>query len=170
MTEAPVHSPPRLKLKGSEFYTHYASSLLLLIPTMVTSYSFATHHYVSSAVPGMRNICMWTLAVSVVLAWFQTRALRFRVIETSETPRENYRKVMEAIGKTDWRVSQHHVDSQIVAKVPGAASWGERVEVRFHGTCVYVNSICDPSKWFQLIAWGDNISHITYIRHAVKGI
>src|SRR5229473_5833717 len=106
MTEEPVHAPPRLKLKGSEFYTHYAASFLLLIPTIVTSYSFATHHYVSSAVPGMRNICMWTLAVSVVLAWFQTRALRFRVIETSESARENYRKVMEAIGRTDWRLSR----------------------------------------------------------------
>jgi hypothetical protein len=112
----------------------------------------------------------WTLAASAFLARYQTRALRFRVIETSERARENYGKVIEAIGRADWRLSQHRIDSQIVAKVPGAASWGERVEARFHGTYVYVNSICDPSKWFQLIAWGDNISHIAYIRQALKGV
>ena len=111
MTEALAHVPPRLKLKGSEFYTHYAVSLFLLIPTIATIYSLATHKYVSSAIPGMRTICLWTLGVSAFLAWFQTRALSFRVIETSEPAHENYRKVMEAIGRTDWRVSQHHVDS-----------------------------------------------------------
>jgi hypothetical protein len=145
MPEALGHSPPRLKLKGCEYFTRYASSFLLLVPTITLIYCLATHKYVSSAIPGMRTICLWTLALSAFLAWFQTRALRFRVIETSESARENYQKVMEAIGRTDWRLSQHRVDSQMVAKVPGAASWGERVEVRFHGTCVYVNSICDPT-------------------------
>jgi hypothetical protein len=169
MLEAPAHSSPRLKLKGFEFFTHYAMSFYLLTPTVASIYWNATHNYVSVNAAGIRVICMWTLAASAFLAWFQTRALRFRVIETSERARENYRKVIEAIGKTDWRLSQHRIDSQIVAKVPGAASWGERVEVRFHGTYVYVNSICDPSKWFQLIAWGDNISNIAYIRRVLKG-
>jgi hypothetical protein len=170
MLEVPVHSSPRLKLKGFEFFTHYAVSFYLLTPTAVSIYWNATHNYASVNAAGMRAICMWALAASAFLAWFQTRALRFRVIETSESARENYRKVIDAIGKTDWRLSLHRIDSQIVAKAPGAASWGERVEVRFHGAYVYVNSICDPSKWFQLIAWGDNLSNIAYIRQAVKGL
>jgi hypothetical protein len=170
MPEAPVHSLPRLKLTGREFYTHYALSFLLLVPTIAAIYSLATHKYISSAIPGMRATCLYTLAASGFFAWFQTRALRFRVLETSENDRVNYQKVMEAIGRTNWRLLQHGVESRIVATVPGAASWGERIEVRFHGTYVYVNIICDPSKWFQLIAWGDNLSHIAYIRHAVNGI
>ena len=170
MREALIHSPPRLKLKGVEFYTHYALSFCLLLPTILLIFSLVTRKYSSGAIPDMRLICMWTLAASAFFAWFQTRALRFRIVETSQSAGVNYQKVMEAIGRTDWRISQHRDESQIVAKVPGAASWGERVEVRFHGTYVYVNSICDPSKWFQLIAWGDNLSHIAYIRHAVTGI
>jgi hypothetical protein len=169
LLEATGHSSPRLKLRGLEFFTHYAISLYLLTPTIASIYWNATHNHVSVNAASIRVICMWTLAASALLAWFQTRALRFRVIETADSARENYRKVIDAIGKTDWRLSQHRIDSQIVAKVPGAASWGERVEVRFHGTYVYVNSICDPSKWFQLIAWGDNLSNIAYIRQAVKG-
>jgi hypothetical protein len=133
-------------------------------------YFLATGKYNPSALSGMRVASMWTLAASAFFAWFQSRALRFRVVKTSETAGVSYQKVMQAIGRTDWRISQHHADSQIVAKVPGVASWGERVEVRFHGTYVYVNSICDPSKWFQMIAWGDNLSHIAYIRRAVTDI
>jgi hypothetical protein len=139
-------------------------------PTIATIFSLATHHYISSAIPVMRIVCACTLLASIFVAWFQTHALRFRVFETSENAHVNYQKVMDAIGKTDWHISQHHLDSRIVSEVPGAGSWGERVEVRFHGTNVYVNSICDPSKRPQLIAFGDNISNITYIRRAVMGI
>jgi hypothetical protein len=167
MREAPIKLPSRLKLKGVEFYTHYSLAFLLLLPTILFVFSFATRKYNASGIPDMRLICLWTLAASAFFAWFQTRALRFRVVETSESAGVNYQKVMEAIGRTDWRISEHRVESRIVAKVPGAASWGERVEVRFHGTYVYINSICDPSKWFQLIAWGDNLTHIAYIRHSV---
>jgi hypothetical protein len=170
MPEIPLHSPPRLKLKGSEFYTHYALSFVLLAPTIAAIYSLATHKYVSTAIPGIRTISLWTLAASALSAWIQTKALRFRVLQTSENARVNYQKVMEAIGKTNWHLSQHRVDSQIVATVPGNVSWGERVEVRFHGTYVYVNSICDPSKRFAMTALGDNLDHIAYIRHAVVGI
>ena len=77
--------------------------------------------------------------------------------------------VIESIGRTNWHISQHRADSRLVALVPGAVTWGEKVEVQFYGTDVYVNSICDPSKWPVLIALGDNISHIAYIRDAVTG-
>jgi hypothetical protein len=156
-----------VKLKGSEFYTHYAVSIVLLTPTVAAIYSLATHNFVSSAIPGMRTFCACTILASAFLAWYQTWALRFRVVQTSEDARSNYQKVIEAIGRTDWHVSQHRADSRIVAAVPGAATWGERVEIRFHGTSVYVSSICDPSKWPMLIALGDNMSHIAYIRDAV---
>jgi hypothetical protein len=167
MQERPAHLPRRVKLKRSEFYTHYAVSIVLLAPTVAAIYSFVTHKYISSAIPDMRIFCACTIMASAFLAWFQTWALRFRVVETSEDARSNYQKVIEAIGKTDWHISQHHADSRIVATVPGAVTWGERVEVQFHGTHVYVNSICDPSKWPVLIALGDNISHIAFIRDAV---
>jgi hypothetical protein len=159
--------PPRVKLKGSEFFTHYAVSIILLAPTVAAIYIFATHQYVLNAIAGMRIVCACTIMASAFLAWFQTWALRFREIKTSEDARSNYKKVIEAIGRTDWHISHHRVDSRIVAMVPGAVTWGERVEVQFHGTQVYVNSICDPSKWPVLIALGDNISHIAYIRDAV---
>jgi hypothetical protein len=162
--------PPRVELKGSEFYTHYAISIVLLAPTVAAICSLATHKYISSAIPGMRIICACTIVASAFLAWFQTWALRFRVYKTFEDARVNYQKVIDAIGKTNWHVSQHRVDSRIVAAVPGAVTWGERVEVRFHDTYVYVNSICDPSKWPVLIALGDNMSHIAYIRDAVMRI
>jgi hypothetical protein len=167
MQERPAHLPRRVKLKRSEFYTHYAVSIVLLAPTVAAIYSFVTRKYISSAIPDMRIFCACTIIASAFLAWFQTWALRFRVVETSEDARSNYQKVIEAIGKTDWHISQHRADSRIVATVPGAVTWGERVEVQFHGTQVYVNSICDPSKWPVLIAFGDNISHIAYIRDAV---
>jgi hypothetical protein len=159
--------PSRVKLKGSELYTHYAISIILLAPTVAAIYSLATHNYISSAIPGMRILCACTFVAAAFLAWFQTWALRFRVLKTSEDARVNYQKVIDAIGKTNWRVSQHRADSRIVATVPGAVTWGERVEVRFHGTDVYVNSICDPSKWPVLVALGDNMSHIAYVRDAV---
>jgi hypothetical protein len=160
----------RLKLKGFELFTHYAISFYLLIPAVASIYWNATHNYVSVNAAGIRVICFWTLAASAFLAWFQTRVLRFRVIETSDSASDNYRKVVEAIRKTDWRLSQHRIDLQIIADAPGTASWGERVEVRFHGSYVYVNSICDPSKWFQLVAWGDNLGNIAYIRQVLKGV
>ena len=162
--------PPHVKLKGSEFFTHYAAAVFLLAPTIAAIFSLATHDYGLSAIPAMRIFCACTLMASMFVAWLQTRALRFRVIETSEDAHVNYEKVMDAIAKTDWRISQHHLDSRIVSEVPGAGSWGERVDVRFHGTNVYVNSICDPSKRAQLIAFGDNLSNIAYIRCAVTGM
>jgi hypothetical protein len=159
--------PSHVKLKGSEFYTHYAISIILLAPTFAAIYSLATHNYISSAIPGMRIFCACTIVAAAFLAWFQTWALRFRVFKTSEDARVNYQKVIDAIAKTNWHVSQHRSDSRIVATAPGAITWGERVEVRFHGTDIYVNSICDPSKWPVLVALGDNMSHIAYVRDAV---
>jgi hypothetical protein len=170
MQETLVNVPPRVELKGSELFIHYTLSFFLLVPTVVAIYCLATNHYIRTAIPGMRILCLSTLAASLCFAWFQTRALRFRVIETSVSARENYQKVMAVIGKTDWRVSQHHIDRQIVAKVPGAVTWGERLEVRFHETYVYVNSICDPSRRFAFAALGDNLRHIAYIRNAVMGL
>jgi hypothetical protein len=158
---------PRLKLKGAEFFTHYALALYLLVPSVASIISIATHHYIPSAIPGLRIVCACTLVASALITGLQTRALRFRMFETSENTHVNYQKVMEAIGKTNWRVSAHRADSLVIAAVPGTWSWGEKVEVRFHEKCVYVNSICDPSKWFALTALGDNWDHIAYIRTAV---
>jgi hypothetical protein len=156
-----------VKLNRSEFITHYAIPIILLTPSIAAAYSFTTHHYVPSAIPGMRILCLSTIVASAFLASFQTWALRFRVFKTSENARVNYQKVIHAISKTNWRVSQHRAESRIVATVPGAVTWGERIEVRFHDTDVYANSICDPSKWPALVALGDNLSHVAYVRNAV---
>jgi hypothetical protein len=172
MPEGVAHSPLRVNLSGLRFFTHYAVSFYLLTPSVVAIYCLATGNYISTAIPGMRVSCFLTLAASGFFAWFQTRALRFRVIKTSADAPANYAKVMEAISRTNWRVSRHNADSQLVATVPGGfpLSFGERVEVRFRGTDVYVNSICDPDKWPQMIAWGNNRGNINYVHHAVTGI
>ena len=62
---------PRVKLKGSEFYTHYAVSIILLAPTVAAIYSFATHKYILSAIAGMRIICACTIMASAFLRGFK---------------------------------------------------------------------------------------------------
>jgi hypothetical protein len=118
----------------------------------------------------MRILCTCTILASAFFALLQTWALRFRVFKTPESARANYHKVILAIGKTNWHISQRRAESRIVAAAFGTVTWGERVEVRFHGTDVYVNSICDPSKWPALLAFGDNLRHIAYVRDAVTRI
>jgi hypothetical protein len=168
--ERPANLYSRVKLNVSEFCTHYAIAILLLAPSVAAVYSLGTHHYVSSAIPGMRILCACTILASAFFASVQTWALRFRVFKTSGSARANYQKVIHAIGKTNWHISQRRAESRIVAAAPGAVTWGERVEVRFHGRDVYVNSICDPSKWPALVAFGDNMRHIAYVRDAVTRI
>ncbi|PYK86031.1 MAG: hypothetical protein DMF47_08050 [Verrucomicrobia bacterium] len=164
----PTLALPRLALKGSDFFTHYALPFSMLIPSAVAIYCVLTHKYVSSAVPAMCIMCAVTLAVSVFFAWYQTRALRFRLFQTSSNAHENCLKVLHAMHKEHWRVHYTHADSQIVATVRGfPVTWGERVEVRFHGSDVFVNSICDPGTFFAVFSWGRNRENMNYVGDAV---
>jgi hypothetical protein len=164
--------PPRLQLKGLDFVTHYGLPLYLLMPSVTAVWCLLTHHYVPSAIPGMRLILLLTLPCSGFFGWYQARALRFRQIKTSSNAHDNYLKVSAAIHRAaDWTIRNHHADSLIVATVPGfPLTWGERVEVRFHGSDVFVNSICDPSKWFGVFSWGRNGANMRFICHAVADI
>ena len=162
---------PRLTLKGFDFFTHYALPFLLLIPSGVAIYCIVTKKYVSSAIPAMRFMCVATLAASGFFAWYQTRALRFRVFKTSSNAPTNYQKVLEAIHREHWQVHYAHPDSRIIATVRGfPVTWGERVEVRFEGADVLVNSICDPGQHSAVFSWGKNGENINYIGRAVAEI
>jgi hypothetical protein len=142
----------RLSLKPSDLLTHYALPFYLLIPTAVAVYCIVTNHYVPSAIPAMAVLCSVTLAASGIFAWYQTRALRFRVFHTSSDAHENYEKVLQVLHKERWQIQYVQPDSRIVATARGfPLSWGERVEVRFDGTNVLVNSICDPAKSLSCI-------------------
>ena len=161
----------RLLLRPSDLLTHYALPLYLLTPSAVAAYCLLTHHYVPSAMPAMAVLCSVTLAASGVSAWYQTRALRFRVFQTSSEAHENYEKVLHAMKEEHWHVQHVHANSQIVATVRGfPLSWGERVEVRFDGRNVLVNSICDPGKFPSVASWGRNREHVSNIRRAVTNI
>jgi hypothetical protein len=158
----------RLLLRPSDLLTHYTLPLYLLIPSVVTACCLLTHHYVSSAIPAMAVMCAVTLAASGLSAWYQTRALRFRVFQTSSDAHENYEKVLHAMHKEDWQIQHVQPSSRIVATVRGfPLTWGERVEVRFDGRDVLVNSICDPGKFPSVASWGRNREHLNYIGHAV---
>jgi len=143
----------------------------LLIPSVVAAYCLLTNHYVSSAIPAMTFLCGVTLTASGISAWYQTRALQFRVFHTSAGAHENYEKVLHAMQGEHWHVQHRHANSQIVATVQGfPVSWGERVEVRFDGSDVLVNSICDPGKFPSVTSWGRNREHVSYLRRAVTNI
>src|ERR1041384_3883930 len=124
----------RLLLRPSDLLTHYALPLYLLMPSAVAAYSLLTKHYVSSAIPAMAIMCFVTLVASGLSAWYQTRALRFRVFQTSSDAHENYEKVLHAMHTEHWQVQHAHHNSQIVATVRGLPlSWGGRGEVRVPG-------------------------------------
>jgi hypothetical protein len=162
---------PRLALKGTDFLAHYSLPFLLLIPSAVAVYCIVTNDYVSSAIPGACIICVVTLAASGFFAWYQTRALRFRLFQTSSDAHENYHKVLQAVHKEHWQVQYVHADSRVVATVRGfPITWGERVEVRFQGSDVLVNSICDPSKYFAVFSWGRNRENMSRVGRAVTNI
>ena len=160
-----------LSLRPSELLTHYALPLYLLTPSVVAAYCLLTNHYVSSAIPAATVMCAVTAAASGISAWYQTRALRFRVFCTSSDAHENYEKVLRAMQEEHWHVQHVHAHSQIVATARGfPLSWGERIEVRFDGSDVLVNSICDPGKFPSVASWGRNREHVSYIRRAVTRI
>src|SRR4051812_111472 len=120
---------PRLQLKGDELFTHYVFPFVLLIPSAVFVYCLVTD-YRASTIPSVAIICLITLAGSGFSAWYQTRALRFQIFQTSADAHTNYEKALQAIYKEQWQVRHVHRDKQIIAAVRGfPLTWGERVEV-----------------------------------------
>ena len=164
--------PPRLELKGIDFFTHYGLSIFLLIPSAVLVVSLLTNHGDYSGPSGMFIVCGISLPASGLWAWWQRRVLRFRRISTSSDASANYRKVVDAVHKARWKIQHHDLDSRIVAAVPGTVTMGDRVEVRFQATDVLVSSICDPKKAWRATGFGfwENVDNIRYIRQAVLDI
>ncbi len=98
----------------------------------------------------------------------QKRALRFRLFHTSHSAEQNYDLIVQLCMKRDWSIRHRHHSQFIQATVPGFPwSWGELVTVRFSGTDIYVNSICDPARHPSLV--GRNRSNISSVVNMVEG-
>ena len=167
---ADAEYPIYLKLAGFSAATHYALPIFFLIPAAVALYARLTHHFVPDRMEVMYTICLVTLPSAALAALYQRRALRFRRFATSSDNNDNYTRVMKTMHQAGWHIRLHNVNSQIVAAVPGVVTWGTRVEVRFWGSEVLANSICDPEKWPSAAGWGENADNMKLIRQAVSNI
>jgi hypothetical protein len=160
-----------VKLKGFELWTHYVPATFFMIPSIVTVFCFVTGKLQPDRTHDMLIISAVCICISALMMWGQRRALRFVAVETSNIESTNYHLVLKTIRAAHWKIRQEHESSMIVAAVSGfpksMRSWGERVEIHFSGNHVYVNSICDPSKWSSATAWGRNEENVKLIRKAV---
>jgi hypothetical protein len=161
-------------LTFGEYLTHYFPPILTLVPAAVMLWMLL----ISDAVLVRRGpawaIAAVSLALSSLFFWIQTRALRFISIATNRTAESNYAYALNALADAGWNVVHKSRNRRIVSSVAGfprtMRSWGERVELRFKGNLVLVNSICDPERRPALTAWGRNRDNVRRVIQMFAGI
>lgn len=155
---------PRVSLNGQSLFIHYVPALLPATGAAVTVFGLLLGIGSPDRAKTARYVALALTAAAILLAWIKRRELRFESIDTENGADANYEKVIRAIEQTSWKILSRRIHSHIIARVPGAASWGERVELQFRGKSVYVNSICDPDIWPAITSKGGNSDNVRFIR------
>jgi hypothetical protein len=105
--------------------------------------------------------------------WWQKRVLRYTKVRTAQCAEANHQAVLLLAQKLGWAIIAEMPSEFLLISVPGfpktLASWGEQVSVRFLGTEVYVNSICDPNRYASVSAYGRNGRNVRAVVRAIDG-
>jgi hypothetical protein len=98
----------------------------------------------------------------------QRRDLRFTRLTTAAEASANYAAVRRAAERAGWRIVKEEPASRLEARASGSLlDVGERVEVQFRGSEVWVASICDPDVGFSLTGRRHCAAHRELVRQAV---
>jgi len=158
-----------VNLRGFQRFTHFQ-------PVYFLGFLAAMALVLSLTNPQGRSL--WLLyptciPLALLAYWRQRRALRFRVFETSQGEEANFEAVLALARRQGWVVRASHPTRFLQASVGGfpstMRSWGEMVTVRFMGSRVYANSICDPDRQSSMTSFGRNFEHLEAVRSAVNG-
>jgi hypothetical protein len=155
-----------VELSGSEKLNHFSiviaflAPLPILLPTGLQSASREFRAFVAMLV-----------LIAAFAFWWQKRVLRYTKVRTVQCAEANHQAVLLLAEKLGWAIIAEMPSESLLISVPGfpktLASWGERVSVRFLGSEVYVNSICDPNRYASVSAYGRNGRNVRAVVRAI---
>jgi len=164
----------RMALKGAEKARYFGATLIcvylaaLCAALVVTSAVFSTMQDATAVTAaGLFGLLMSGL-LGLAFFWSQRRELRYDRFVTSNDAGTNFRAVRAAILDVQWRVISQLPDRQLDAQTAHSRfTVGERVQIRFVGSDVWVASICDPSVGFSLVGRRKCAEHRALVRSVV---
>lgn len=165
----------KLKLKFSDLLTHYLIVLFLLIPFVLTLFSFVQkyilHNY--KGVRSPKEMFFGTLPfgiVAIVFFFIQRNKLKFKIVETNLS-KEKVKEIIEQTAKElEWYPEVIN-EKIIIAKTHPkwwTGSWGEQITIIFDKSRIMINSICDPSRKASVASMGRNRMNVNTLIQNIK--
>ena len=167
MSSVSLHSD-RLRLRGAELATHFAAPLFFVMIGLVTAALLVFGDTSPDRAVAPRYFMGGALIIGWLSGWIQYRALNFKIIQTASDAITNFDRVLAEAKKSDWQIVSETSAERIVALTHPEITWGgERVEVKFRGPNVLVNSICNPQERGAMDFFALNARYRNVVRRAV---
>jgi hypothetical protein len=168
MTDEGLHAD-RLRLRGSELVTHFGSPAFFLVLGLAMGVLLVFGHARNpDAAIKFDYFMVGALIIGLFCGWIQLRALNFKTIETTSDANMNFARVLAEAKKSDWNIVSERPAERIIAMTHPEITWGgERVEVRFRGSTVLVNSICNPRARSSMDLFALNARNRGIVKRAV---